>query len=89
METPMLPDDMHDIDMLLAGRTPVVLLDCYALGCAPCAALGGALDELVRDLQGQLVVEKIDVSARPADARQPFRPVHPRHAASLNPTAAK
>lgn len=70
METSTLTDDMDDIDMLLAGRATPVVLDCYAPGCVLCAALGGALDELVRDLQGQLVVEKIDVSARPQVARR-------------------
>ena len=59
-----------DINALLARRDVPVLVDCFAPGCGPCAALAPVLDELQTDMAGQLAVVKVDVGAAPAIARR-------------------
>ena len=59
-----------DIDALLADRGVPVLVDCFAPGCGPCAALAPVLDELQTEMAGQLAVVKVDVGAAPAIARR-------------------
>jgi Thioredoxin domain-containing protein len=56
---------MHDVDALVAQSSTPVLIDCYTPGCGPCASLSPVLDSLSTELEDQLAIEKIDVSANP------------------------
>ena len=55
----------RNIETLVAEHATPILVDCYAPGCGPCAALGPVLDELASEMDGRLAVEKIDVAAYP------------------------
>jgi thioredoxin 1 len=70
MGTSSIGQAPRDVDALVSDKAMPVLIDCYTPGCGPCAALGPVLDELAGDMQGRLVVEKIDVAAQPDVARR-------------------
>lgn len=61
---------LEDIDALVARSAAPVLVDCFTPGCGPCAALAPVLDELAGEMDGTLVVEKVDVAAHPEVARR-------------------
>jgi thioredoxin 1 len=58
------------VETLLSTHTGPVLIDCYAPGCGPCAALSPVLDDIARAYDGRLSIEKIDVAALPDVATQ-------------------
>lgn len=58
-------DALQDIDALVSRSRAPVLLDCFTPGCGPCAALAPVLDELAAEMDGTLVIEKVDVAAHP------------------------
>lgn len=61
---------MQDIDALVSRTSTPVLLDCFTPGCGPCAALAPVLDELAGEMDGTLVIEKVDVATHPDVAKR-------------------
>lgn len=61
---------LQDIDALVSRSSTPVLVDCFTPGCGPCAALAPVLDELAGEMDGTLVIEKVDVAANPDVAKR-------------------
>jgi len=58
-----LTDDNHD--SFISDNT-LALVDIAALWCGPCRQLSPILDKLSADLQGKLVIGKLDADKNPA-----------------------
>ena len=58
-----LTDDNFDAEVLKSG-TPV-LVDCWAVWCAPCRAIAPAVEAIAKDMTGQLRVGKMDIDHNP------------------------
>jgi thioredoxin len=61
---------LMDIDALVQRNSLPVLVDCYAPGCGPCAALGPLLDRMAVEMAHRITIEKVDVAAAPDVARK-------------------
>ena len=61
-------DATFEHDVLQAQGT--VLVDFSATWCGPCKAMGPVVDELAEELQGKVVVGKLDVDESPNTAMQ-------------------
>jgi thioredoxin 1 len=61
---------LEEVQALAARSDVPVLVDCYSPACGPCAALAPVLDDLSKELTGQIAIQKVDVVAQPQVARQ-------------------
>ena len=57
-------DASFEADVLKASQP--VLLDFWAEWCGPCKAIAPTLDALAQELQGKVVVAKINIDENPA-----------------------
>ncbi|MFP4090638.1 MAG: thioredoxin [Cyclobacteriaceae bacterium] len=56
-------------ELIKSAETPV-LVDFYATWCGPCQTLSPIVQEVAREMSGQLKVIKVDVDRNPAAAQQ-------------------
>ncbi|MFV0442478.1 MAG: thioredoxin domain-containing protein [Planctomycetaceae bacterium] len=59
-----------EFDQLLTGEDLPVLIDFWAEWCGPCKMLEAPLHELADDLQGQLVIAKVNVDEQKSISRR-------------------
>jgi len=57
-------------DELVLGAGPPVLVDFWAVWCAPCRMIAPVLAEIASEQAGRLVVAEVDVDANPASMRR-------------------
>ncbi|NJN82667.1 MAG: thioredoxin [Caldilineaceae bacterium] len=55
-------------DVVVNSETPV-LVDFWAEWCGPCKMIAPVLDEIATELDGQLVIGKMDVDENPSTAQ--------------------
>lgn len=53
------------LDGVLNGTDVPVIVDCYADWCGPCKIMAPLLDELAHDLEGRVLVTKLDTDRNP------------------------
>ena len=58
----------ESMERVLEGTDVPVVVDFYADWCQPCKIMAPILDQLAHDMQGQLIVAKLDADANPAMA---------------------
>jgi thioredoxin 1 len=61
-------DETFGDDVIQSDRP--VLVDFWAEWCAPCRALGPAIESLAEDYEGRAVVAKVDIDANQEVARR-------------------
>ena len=66
---PIAVTDSDFADQVINSEQPV-LVDFWAEWCAPCRALGPAIESLAADYEGRAVVAKVDIDANQEVARQ-------------------
>ena len=66
---PIAVTDSDFADQVIRSERPV-LVDFWAEWCAPCRALGPAIESLAADYEGRAVVAKVDIDANQEVARQ-------------------
>jgi thioredoxin 1 len=65
MSTPIkVTDDTFSQDVLQAAVP--VLVDFWAEWCGPCKMIAPALDELAKELDGRLIVAKVNIDENPS-----------------------
>jgi thioredoxin 1 len=67
MSKPIEVTDITFNNTVLQADKPI-LVDFGAVWCPPCEKLGPELDALAQELDGQLVITKLDVDANPETA---------------------
>lgn len=60
---------MEKFNTLISSETPV-LVDFYADWCGPCKAMGPAIQEVGRDVEGKAKVIKVNIDKNQAAAMQ-------------------
>ena len=56
----------QEFDQFVASAQLPVLVDFWAPWCGPCKGIAPILDELAEELDGQLIIAKVDVDANAA-----------------------
>lgn len=56
----------QNFDEEIKKATLPVLVDFWAEWCGPCKMLAPVLEEIAKDMEGKLIVGKVDVDANPA-----------------------
>jgi thioredoxin len=59
-----------DFDELVQGARLPVLVDFWAPWCGPCVAVAPILDELAEELEGELLVVKVNIDEQPELAQR-------------------
>ena len=67
MSSPVHLSDATFDDEVIQSDTPV-LVDFWAEWCGPCKMIAPVLDEIATDLDGQLVIGKLDVDSNQSTA---------------------
>lgn len=60
---------MESFNQIISGDKPV-LVDFHAEWCGPCKAMGPAIAEIGKDVQGRARVLKMDIDRNPAMSQQ-------------------
>jgi thioredoxin 1 len=55
----------QSFDELVINSEKLILVDFWAEWCGPCKRIAPALEEIANELEGQLVIGKLDVDANP------------------------
>ena len=63
MSTVKVTDESFDQDVLKSS-TPV-LVDFWAEWCGPCKQIAPALEQIAQELEGRVIVAKVDIEASP------------------------
>jgi thioredoxin 1 len=63
MSTVKVTDESFDQDVLKSA-TPV-LVDFWAEWCGPCKQIAPALEQIAQELEGKVIVAKVDIEASP------------------------
>lgn len=58
----------QSMDAVIDGSSVPVVVDFYADWCQPCKVMAPMLDQLASDLQGELLVAKLDTDSNPTMA---------------------
>lgn len=58
----------ESMERVVAGSEVPVVVDFYADWCQPCKMMAPMLDQLAHDMQGELLVAKLDTDANPTMA---------------------
>lgn len=66
---PIAVTDSDFAERVIRSEQPV-LVDFWAEWCAPCRALGPAIESLAADYEGRAVVAKVDIDSNQEVARQ-------------------
>jgi len=61
---------MNNFETEVLGAEKPVLVDFWATWCMPCRMLAPTIEELAEDLEGQVIVGKVDVDENPDLARK-------------------
>jgi thioredoxin 1 len=61
---PAVTDDSFEVEVLQAGQP--VLVDFWAAWCAPCRMIAPVVEQVAKELDGQIKVLKMDIDANPA-----------------------
>ena len=61
---------MNNFETEVLGAEKPVLVDFWATWCMPCRMLAPTIEELAEDLEGKVIVGKVDVDENPDLARK-------------------
>lgn len=63
---PDMPLEITDADFdITVKKYNTIVVDCWAPWCGPCRIVGPVIDELAREMQGQIVFGKLNVDENP------------------------
>jgi thioredoxin 2 len=69
LDRPVTVSD-QDLDRVLAGTDVPVLVDFWAVWCAPCKVMAPILDEVARSRTGRALIAKLDTDRSPVMAER-------------------